>query len=83
MMKKMFKTSDLRLLSFYMGIQVQQIEGEIILSQKSLALKILSDFKMQDFNPSQRPKAVSLSEGRTKLGFFLIQKFDEHIEVFN
>ena len=60
MMKKMFKTSDLRLLSFYMGIQVQQIEGEIILSQKSLALKILSDFKMQDFNPSQRPKAISL-----------------------
>ena len=38
---------------------------------------------MQDFNPSQRLKTISLSEGRTKLGFFLFQKFDGHIEVFN
>ena len=83
MMKKMFKTSDHGLFSFYMGIQVQKIEGEIILSQKSFALKILSNFKLQDFNPSQRPKTISLSEGRTKLGFFLIQKFDGHSEIFN
>ena len=42
------------------GIQVNQLEGEITLAQSSYALKILSDFNFLECNSSQTPLEVNL-----------------------
>ena len=57
-MKYLFDMSDLSLLKSYLGIQVNQLEEEITLTQSSYALKILSDFNLLECNSSQKPIEV-------------------------
>ena len=57
-MKSLFDMTDLGLLKSYLGIQVNQLEGEITLAQISYALKILSDFNLLECNSSQTPLEV-------------------------
>ena len=57
-MKSMFDMTDLALLKSYLGIQVNQLEGEITLAQSSYALKILFDFNFPECNSSQTPLEV-------------------------
>ena len=57
-MKSLFDVTDLRLLKSYLGIQVNQLEGEITLAQSSYAWKILSYFNLLEFNSSQTPLEV-------------------------
>ena len=57
-MKSLFDMTDLGLLKSYLGIQVNQLEGEITLVQSSYARKILSDFKLLECNSSQTPLEV-------------------------
>jgi hypothetical protein len=54
-MKKMFKMSDLGLLSYYLGIEVQQRQGEITLSQAAYAGKVLERAGLGDCNPCSTP----------------------------
>ena len=57
-MKSLFDTTDLELLKSYLGIQVNQLEGEITLVQNSYAWKILSNFNLLECNSSQTPLEV-------------------------
>ena len=54
-MEDLFKMSDLGLLSYYLGIEVQQKPGVITLCQEAYAKKILEKCGMEDCNPSQVP----------------------------
>jgi hypothetical protein len=54
-MKKMFEMSDLGLLSYYLGIEVQQRQGEITLSQAAYAGKILERAGLGDCNACSTP----------------------------
>jgi transposase InsO family protein len=50
-----FSMSDLGLLSYYLGIQVIQKDGEIMLCQSAYALKILEQAGMKGCNPCHVP----------------------------
>jgi hypothetical protein len=54
-MKELFNMSDLGLLSYYLGIEVQQKPGVIKLCQEAYAMKILEKCGMEDYNLSQVP----------------------------
>lgn len=61
-MKNLFCMSDLGKLSYYLGVEVNQIAGGITLNQSAYALKILKKAGMGDCNPCQIPM-----DARTKL----------------
>uniref|UniRef100_A0ACD5YKV7 Uncharacterized protein n=3 Tax=Avena sativa TaxID=4498 RepID=A0ACD5YKV7_AVESA len=61
-MQELFQMSDLGLLSYYLGIEVQQSDGEIKISQASYAAKILENAGMGQCNPCCTPM-----ENRLKL----------------
>ena len=61
-MMKSFSMSDLGLLSYYLGIQVTQERGMIMLCQSSYTLKILEQAGMKGCNPCHVPM-----ENRLKL----------------
>ncbi|KAG6490416.1 hypothetical protein ZIOFF_051712 [Zingiber officinale] len=50
-----FEMSDLGLLSYYLGIEVEQQKSRISLRQSAYAKKILSQFKMADCNATKHP----------------------------
>ncbi|KAG6537703.1 hypothetical protein ZIOFF_002798 [Zingiber officinale] len=50
-----FEMSDLGLLSYYLGIEVEQQKSRISLRQSAYAKKILSQFKMTDCNATKHP----------------------------
>lgn len=59
-MMKEFEMSDLGLLSYYLGIEVNQKKNSITLSQSGYARKILSQFGMADCNPVKFPMEPKL-----------------------
>ena len=54
-MTSVFEMSDLRLLSFYLGIEVEQQKDYIAIKQTSYAKKVLSQFGMSDCNATKCP----------------------------
>ncbi|KAG6501588.1 hypothetical protein ZIOFF_041471 [Zingiber officinale] len=50
-----FEMSDLGLLSYYLGIEVEQQKSRILLRQSTYVKKILSQFKMTDCNATKHP----------------------------
>ena len=54
-MTSQFEMSDLGLLSFYLGIEVEQKEDCITVKQTSYAKTVLSQFGMADCNPTKIP----------------------------
>ena len=56
-----FKMSDLRQLTYYLGIEVHQYEGGIILKQARYARKILEKGGLNACNPSHVPMDVNVS----------------------
>ena len=54
-MKNQFEMSDLGLLTSYLGIEVTQERGKILLSQKSYVLRILEESGMSECNPAHTP----------------------------
>lgn len=54
-MKKMFNMSDLGLLSYYLGIEVQKTSEGITLCQAAYAAKILEKNGMRNYNPCHTP----------------------------
>jgi hypothetical protein len=61
-MQKLFKMSDLGLLSYYLGIEVAQSGGQITVCQRSYAKKIVGAAGLTDCNSSRTPM-----ESRLKL----------------
>jgi hypothetical protein len=59
-MKSTFEMSDLGLLSFYLGIEVQQGKNGITMRQTHYAKKILELGGMSDCNPAATPMEESL-----------------------
>jgi hypothetical protein len=51
----MFEMSDLGLLSYYLGIEVHQLQGEITLTQAAYARKILERAGLGNCNPCSMP----------------------------
>jgi hypothetical protein len=61
-MAKVFSMSDLSLLHYYLGIEVNQRPGGISLSQGAYALKIVEKCGLADCNPRQTPLENQLSK---------------------
>jgi hypothetical protein len=59
-MQKQFKMSDLGLLTYYLGIEVRQSEGETTLCQRSYANKILEQAGLAGCNSCQTPMECHL-----------------------
>ena len=59
-MHRLFKMSDLGLLSYYLGIEVKQERGEITLCQKAYAEKILERAGLSECNARHTPMEVRL-----------------------
>ncbi|XP_047326713.1 uncharacterized protein LOC124930411 [Impatiens glandulifera] len=57
---KEFKMSDLRLLSYYLGIEVDQKIDFIEVKQETYAKKVLKQFAMEDCNSSKYPMEAKL-----------------------
>ena len=49
-MVKEFEMTDIRLMAYYLSIEVKQKEDEIFISQESYTKEILKKFKMDDYN---------------------------------
>ena len=54
-MSKNFKMSDLGVLSYYIGIKVQQSTAGIIICQSAYAKKLLDTAGLADSNPTRMP----------------------------
>ncbi|XP_018487833.1 uncharacterized mitochondrial protein AtMg00810-like [Raphanus sativus] len=59
-MSTIFEMSDLGLLTYYLGIEVQQHKGGITLKQHRYATKILQETGMQDCNAVHTPMEAGL-----------------------
>jgi hypothetical protein len=64
-MKSRFKMSDLGLLCFYLGIEVQQGDNSIKLAQTAYARKILDRAGMGTYNPCHTPMEPRLKLSKT------------------
>ena len=59
-LKQVFEISDLGLMHYFLGMQVWQEEGRIMLSQTKYALDVLKKFNMSDCKPTKTPCEVGL-----------------------
>ena len=67
-MQKKFSMSDLGLLSYYLGIEVQQTSKGITLCQSGYTAKILESMGMSSCNSCATPMEVRLKLSKTKEG---------------
>lgn len=65
-MSSRFEMSDLGRLTYYLGIEVRQLDGKIMLNQKRYALKILEDAGMRDCNLAHAPMEVGLKLAKSQ-----------------
>ncbi|KAL1321588.1 hypothetical protein AAHE18_14G137900 [Arachis hypogaea] len=54
-MAQEFEMSDMGLMSYYLGIEVKQIEDGVFISQQAYARELLKKLNMLDCNPSNTP----------------------------
>ena len=69
-MQRLFRMSDLGLLSYYLGIEVRQSKAAITLRQVAYARKLLQKVNMAGCNPCQTPMETRLKlskDGTTAL----------------
>ncbi|KAG8477669.1 hypothetical protein CXB51_027663 [Gossypium anomalum] len=59
-MMDMFEMYDLGLMTYFLGLEVRQIEGKIFLGQRTFALKVLSKFSMENCKPTSTPITVGM-----------------------
>ncbi|CAM8905517.1 unnamed protein product [Rhodiola kirilowii] len=67
-MMKAFEMSDLGLLSYYLGIEVEQKDGFIALKQSAYAKKILEQSGMMECNSNKVPMEPKLKIGKDENG---------------
>jgi len=63
-----FDMSDLGLLSFYLGIEVEQQKDHITIKQSSYAKKVLAQFGMADCNSTKIPMSLGVKLDEDKRG---------------
>ena len=66
-----FEMMDIGIMSYYLGLEVKQMEDEIFISQESYAREVLKKFKMLDCNPVNTPMEFGMKLSRFN---------EEHIE---
>ena len=54
-MRREFEMTNLRLMKFFLGLEVRQKETSIFVSQETYAKEILKKYKMENFNPVSIP----------------------------
>ncbi|KAG8472893.1 hypothetical protein CXB51_034862 [Gossypium anomalum] len=54
-MKQTFEMTDLGLMTYFLGMEVNQAQGGIFLKQESFALKVLTKFSMLNCKPTPTP----------------------------
>lgn len=67
-MMQEFDISDLGLLSYYLGIEVEQQGGHITLKQSAYAKRVLQQFGMIDCNPTKIPMEPRMKIGKDEEG---------------
>ena len=60
--------TDLGLMSYFLGIEVQQTDDGIFISQKNYALDILKKFKMESSSPIHTPIVEQLEMKKEDIG---------------
>ncbi|KAK2981491.1 hypothetical protein RJ640_012248 [Escallonia rubra] len=63
-MAKEFEMSDIGLMSYYLGIEVKQIDDGIFISQEAYAKEVLKRFNMENCNPISIPIEVEKKMSR-------------------
>lgn len=66
-----FEMTDLGLMSYFLGIEVSQVNGGIFISQKKYAGDILKKFKMDFANPIKTPVEEKLKLTKEGTGEFV------------
>ncbi|KAL0553407.1 hypothetical protein IC582_007302 [Cucumis melo] len=73
---KMFEMTDLRLMSYFLGIEIKQGQSEVFICQKKYAKEILKKFKMDECKavstPMNQKKKLCKEDGADKVdeGYF-------------
>ncbi|KAK2973292.1 hypothetical protein RJ640_029742 [Escallonia rubra] len=68
-----FEMSDMGLMSYYLGIEVKQMEDRIFISPEAYAKEVLKKFNMFDCNPVNTPMECGVKLSRAEKG---LQKVD-------
>ncbi|XP_072073334.1 uncharacterized mitochondrial protein AtMg00810-like [Arachis hypogaea] len=73
-MAQEFDTSDMGLISYYLGIEVKQIEDGIFISQQAYARELLKKLNMLDCNPTNTPMECGVKLSKEEEG---VRKVDQ------
>ncbi|KAL0551073.1 hypothetical protein IC582_010150 [Cucumis melo] len=66
--KKEFEMSDMGLIHYFLGIEVNQNEGEIVISQQKYAHDLLKKFRMENASPCNTPMDANLELCKDDIG---------------
>ncbi|KAL0556644.1 hypothetical protein IC582_005158 [Cucumis melo] len=67
-MKKEFEMSDMGLIHYFLGIEVNQNEGEIVISQQKYAHDLLKKNRMENASPCNTPMDANLKLCKDDIG---------------
>ncbi|CAL1405651.1 unnamed protein product [Linum trigynum] len=67
-MVREFEMTDIRLMSYYLGIEVNQKEEGIFISHSGFAKEVLKKFKMENYNPVSTPAECGLKLSKDDKG---------------
>ncbi|KAL4032606.1 hypothetical protein IC575_005686 [Cucumis melo] len=67
-MKKEFEMSDMGLIHYFLRIEVNQNEGEIVISQQKYAHDLLKKFRMENASPCNTPMDANLKLCKDDIG---------------
>ncbi|KAH9311990.1 hypothetical protein KI387_027025, partial [Taxus chinensis] len=70
-MKKEFEMTNLGLMHYFVGIKVQQSEGEVFISQEKYASEVLKRFNMLNCKPTPTLVVVGLKLSKEDEGSFV------------
>lgn len=70
-MKKVFQMTDLGIMSYFLGMEIKQDQGEVFIYQKKYAKEILKKFHMEDCKdlstPMNQKEKLSKENGYEKV----------------
>ena len=67
-MMKEFEMTDIRLMSYYLDIEVKQEDKGIVITQEGYAKEVLKKFKMDDSNPVGTPMEYKIKLSKHEEG---------------
>lgn len=67
-MKKEFEMSDMDLIHYFLGIEVNQKDGEIVISQQKYAHDLLKKLRMENAFPCNTPMNANLKLSKDDIG---------------